>query len=262
MSFRLCVRIFFVLSLLFLYRSFSRTYILKTTLGEHGGKRAQHLEEDDGEKSEHSSDMRAIVKLMMEENQKAEARRVEEAKALEAIRLAEVKAEAERAEVKRLAEVDRAAADKLAEEERAEARRIAAEERAEARRRAEVIAAEDRAEARRLAEVAAAEERAEAKRERKLAAELKAEAKRVAEAKAAEELERVREETAQLASEKLMEQQEAMGAREYEQQVALIKMQAEIGEKAASAHREEQTVSRKRDRAVASIPNYRENDDI
>ena len=188
-----------------------------------GRKLAQHVEEDNEEKSEPSIDMQAVMKLILEGNEKAEARRVADAKALE---------------ISRVAEAKRAAADKLAEEERAEARRIAVEERAEARKRADKIAEEERAEL-----------RAEARRVRELK-------EKMAEAKAAEELERAREETARLASEKLLEQQEAMGARQYAQQVALIKMQAEIGEKAANAHRLEQTISKKRDRAVASIPNY------
>ena len=98
-----------------------------------------------------------------------------------------------------------------------------------------------RAEARRLAEVVSAEERAEARR--------------LAEAKAA-----------------------------YDQQVALIQLQADIGEKAARAyreeqeraaqlnreeqertakvHREEQDAERRRDRAIASVPNYREGEDV
>ena len=53
-----------------------------------------------------------------------------------------------------------------------------------------------------------------------------------------------------------------MAAKQYEQQVALMRMQAEIGEKAANAHREEQTASRKRERAVASIPSFKESEDV
>ena len=187
------------------------------------GKKAAHqMEKEESDKSESSSEMRAMMQLFLRENEKAEARRVADAKALEASR--------------------------LAEEERAETRRIAAEDRAEARRIAEVIAAEDRAEARRIAEVIAAEDRAEAKRARRLVAE--------------EEAQQAKERAALIASEKLFEQQEAMAAKQYEQQVALMKMQAEIGEKAASAHREEQSVSRRRDRAVTSIPNFREGEDV
>lgn len=161
-----------------------------------GKKASHHAEEEEGDKSESSSEMRAMMKMFLEENEKAEARRGAEARAIEAGR----------------------------------------------------IAAEERAEARRLAEVIAAEERAEAKRARELAAE--------------REAQEAKDRTALIASEKLLEQQETMAAKQYEQQVALMRMQAEIGEKAAHAHREEQSVSRKRDRAVASIPNFREGDDV
>ena len=64
-------------------------------------------QEDNEERSETSLDVQAMMKLMLEENKRAEARRESEAKALE---------------VSRQAEAKRAAADKLAEEERAEAR--------------------------------------------------------------------------------------------------------------------------------------------
>ena len=130
--------------------------------------------------------------------------------------------------------------EKIADEAREEARRIAAEERAEERIRKDKIAEEERAEL-----------RAEAKRLRKME-----------EARAAENLERAREEAARVASEKLREQQEAASACAYEQQVALIKMQAEIGERAAEAHRMEVMVTRKRDRAMAGIPNYKDTEDV
>ena len=197
---------------------------------------AQHVEEDTEEKSEASVDMQAMMRLILAGNAKAEASRIEEAK--------------------------RAATEKLAEEERAEARRIAAEERAEARKRADKIAEEERAELRRVAAEEKAEEKAEAKIQRKLEAEEKVEAKRVAEARAAEELELAREESARVASERMLEQQEAANKRAYDQQVALIKLQAEIGEKAANAQRLEQAVGKKRDRAVASIPNHKDSEDI
>ena len=125
-------------------------------------------------------------------------------------------------------------------ERREEARQIAAENRAEARRQADKIAEEERAEAR-------AEAKAKRRRE---------------EARMAEEAERAREEAARLASERLREQQEAAGIRAYEQQVALIRMQVEIGERAAEAQRHEAVASRKRDRAVAGIPNYRDPEDV
>ena len=41
-----------------------------------------------------------------------------------------------------------------------------------------------------------------------------------------------------------------------------MRIQAELGEKAAQSHRDEQTNDRKRDRAVASIPNFREGEDV
>ena len=203
-------------------------------------KAAQHVGEDMDERSEASVDMQAIMKLMLEGNEKADARRV--ADALEADRRAEARSE-------------KAAADKLAEEDRAEARRIAAEDRAEARRRADKIAEEERAElraeakrARELEERIAAEERAEVKRARRVLAE--------------EEAEKAKERAAQIASDRLIEQQEVLAAKQYEQQRALMCMQAEIGKKAAAAHRVEQTASRKRDRAIASIPSHRQCDDI
>ena len=115
-----------------------------------------------------------------------------------------------------------------------------AEERAENRRREERIAAEERA-----------EERAEAKRIRRAEEVLKAEEKEAA-----------KEEAAKQETERLREQQEAINNRMYEQQVALVKLQADIGEKAADAYRLEQGVSRKKERAVFGIANYREEEDI
>ena len=195
-----------------------------------GRKAAQHLlGEDNEEKSETSIDMQAMLRLILEGNEKAEARRVADAKDLETSRLAEA--------------------------ERAEARLIAAEERAEARKRADKIAEEERAEL-----------RAEAKRakelEEKIAAEDRAEVKRARRVLAEEEAEQAKERAARLASDRMLEQQEVLAAKQYEQQRALICMQAEIGEKAATAHRLEQTVSRKRDRAIASIPNHRECENV
>ena len=71
-----------------------------------------------------------------------------------------------------------------------------------------------------------------------------------------------KERAAQAAADRLFEQQEALSVKQYEQQVALMRMQAEIGEKAASAHRREQEVTRKRDRAISSIPCYRDGEDV
>ena len=90
----------------------------------------------------------------------------------------------------------------------------------------------------------------------------RAEERKLEEIKRAEEVARAREEAARVASEKLLLLQEAAEKRTYEQQITLIKMQAEIGEKAAEAHRKEDQRGRKRDRAVAGIPNYREPEDV
>ena len=50
--------------------------------------------------------------------------------------------------------------------------------------------------------------------------------------------------------------------RMFDQQVALLRIQAELGEKAARVNREKQAVVRKRDRAIASVPNYKEGEDV
>ena len=84
------------------------------------------------------------------------------------------------------------------------------------------------------------------------------EARRVEE----ERKETVRVERELEATRKQLEQQSAIETRQYEQQVALIKIQAEIGEKASRMHREEQSANRKRDRALASISNLKEGEDL
>ena len=61
---------------------------------------------------------------------------------------------------------------------------------------------------------------------------------------------------------KRAELQAAAEKRQYEQQVAIVKLQAELGEKASRAHRDMQNSDRKRDRALFSIPVYREGEDI
>ena len=61
---------------------------------------------------------------------------------------------------------------------------------------------------------------------------------------------------------RLAEQQAATEARQFEQQVALLKIQAEMGEKASRVHREHQTSDRKGDRALYSIPVLKEGEDI
>ena len=178
-----------------------------------GRKAAQQVEEEDLDKSE-SGSVREMMKMLLEGNERAEARRIADARAVEASRLAEI-------EVLRV--------NKIAEEERAELM-------------------EDRAEARRVAEVIAAEERAEEKRRRKLTEE--------------EEAGRAKEWAAQIASGRLLEQQAEFAAKQFEQQKALLQIQAELGEKAAQAHREDQSIIRRRERAVSSVPNYREGDDV
>ena len=45
--------------------------------------------------------------------------------------------------------------------------------------------------------------------------------------------------------------------RQFNQQVALLKLQAEMGERASKTHRELQSSDRRRDRALFSIPVYR-----
>ena len=197
-------------------------------------KKAVHQgEHEETESGAESSDLQTMMRFMMEESKRNEARRDSEAK-------------------------------------RAEARQVAAEERAEIRRREEKIADEDRMEARRIA----VEERADAKRvaeakalrefeaESRIAAEERAEAKRVAEAKTLREFELEREEAARLASIRLAEQQEAMAKRAYEQQMELMRVQAELGETAVKTHREKQVVERKKDKAISSISMLREEDDI
>ena len=64
------------------------------------------------------------------------------------------------------------------------------------------------------------------------------------------------------AARRLEGQQAAIEARQFEQQVALLKIQAEIGEKASRAHREFQSSDRERDRALYSIPVLKEGEDI
>ena len=61
---------------------------------------------------------------------------------------------------------------------------------------------------------------------------------------------------------KQFELQTAMEARQYEQQVALMRIQAEMGEKASRVHREGQSADRKRDRALYSISVWKEGEDL
>ena len=86
----------------------------------------------------------------------------------------------------------------------------------------------------------------------------RAEAKRVAEAEKEEEAKEVR----RVEEERREKAAEVAAQRMFDQQVALLRIQAELGEKAARVHREEQAVVRRRDRAIASVPNYKEGEDV
>ena len=140
--------------------------------------------------------------------------------------------------------LESAAKDKLDAEKREEEREIHREEEKAARRREEV---------RELAEL---NERRDKQRE---------EAARQAS-------ERLREEQKAFAEEERKKQQEAID-RAYEHQKTLVKLQAESGAKADEARRveaakaeevrrDEAEANRKRDRALAGIPSYRDQEDV
>ena len=63
-------------------------------------------------------------------------------------------------------------------------------------------------------------------------------------------------------AERQAEIQRELEKRQYEQQVSLLKLQQEMGEKASVAHREYQSVSQKRDRALYTIPILKEGEDV
>ena len=63
-------------------------------------------------------------------------------------------------------------------------------------------------------------------------------------------------------ADKQAEIQKELEKRQYEQQVALLKIQQDMGEKASVAHREYQSGSQKRDRALYTIPALKDNEDI
>ena len=182
--------------------------------------------------------------------------------------------QAERKEEKRAVEARK---EQIAAEERAEERRIAASIVAEERRLAAVIAAEEREELRRERAKIAEEERLEArsvakdKRRQEEAIRLekanreKEEAAKLAADRAAavqEEANREREEAAKLAADRAAAIQEEANLKAYEQQKVLVELQAELGEKAAEAQRQDSQRARKRDRAVAGIPNYQKGEDV
>ena len=77
-----------------------------------------------------------------------------------------------------------------------------------------------------------------------------------------ERKEEVRREREAEYAQKQLEQQTALEARQYEQQIALMNIQAKIGEAASRAHREGQNADRKRDRALYSIPSWKEGEDL
>ena len=58
------------------------------------------------------------------------------------------------------------------------------------------------------------------------------------------------------------EQQAALEQRQYDQQLALIRLQADIGREASKVHRENQNTDRKKERALLSVPSYREGEDL
>ena len=181
------------------------------------------------------------------------------------------------AEIKEEKRAVKARKDQIAAEERVRKEQIAAEERAEERRIAASIVAEERsvaaslvAEERRLAAVIAAEEREELRRERaKIAEEERLEARSIAkdkrrqeEAIRLEEANRERDEAAKLAADRAAAIQEEANQKAYEQQKVLVELQAELGEKAAEAQRQDSQRARRRDRAVAGIPNYQKGEDV
>ena len=163
-------------------------------------------------------------------------------------------------------EQSRLAENKIAEEERIEARRVAAEERAAKRRREERIEdeerAERRAEARLKREEERAEERAEAKRQRKLEEARLAEEREAAKEAAAKVAAERMEESARLAAQKLLEQQQAMADRQFKQQEQLMQLQAEMSARADKERRIDAERTKKNERAVSSIMYYKDVDDI
>ena len=125
--------------------------------------------------------------------------------------------------------------------------------------RKEQIAAEERAEQRRLAAVIAAEEREELRRERaKIAEEERLEARAVAK----DRRKREEAEVARQAAERAAAVQEEANEKAFEQQRELVELQAKLGEKAAEAQRQESQRARRRDRAVAGIPNHQQSEDV
>ena len=153
-------------------------------------------------------------------------------------------------ESNRQAEADRRA-ERIAAEKRQEEREELRAEAEIARRREDAKIAEDRR--REDAKIIEDRRREEAKIETD---------RRRAEATALEERERQKEEAANLAAERIRAQKIEDEQRAHVQQQNLMKLQAEIGERAEEARRVDSERSRRRDRAVAAIQNYRDSDDI
>ena len=156
--------------------------------------------------------------------------------------------QAEKREEKRAIEAKK---EIIAAEERAEKRRLAAEEREELRRERAKIAEEERAEARVIAKAKRREE--EANRQ---------EDKRREELEKLELANKEKEEAAKVAAERMLLLQEEASQRAYDQQKKLVELQAELGERAAEAQRQESQRAKRRDRAVAGIPNYQRGEDV
>ena len=88
--------------------------------------------------------------------------------------------------------------------------------------------------------------------------ERKEEAKRVEDNR----LEELRMEREAVARKQVADLQAAAEARQFEQQVQLLKIQAEMGNTASRAHREATAIDRKRDRALFNIAGCKEEDDL
>ena len=195
---------------------------------------------------------------------------------------------AEKREEKRLKEAEKRA---LEAEERAEGRRlaaqIAAEEREEQRVERAKIAEENRAEARAMAKAKRKEEEAvrqegirreelerlEQAEKRKEEEALRQEGIREEEALRQEgirreELERLeqaskrKEEADKIAADKMMALQEEASQRTYNQQKALVELQAKLGEQAAEAQRLESQRAKKRERSISGILNHQRGEDV
>ena len=140
-----------------------------------------------------------------------------------------------------------------------QAKRDEEREEREAQARKDQLDAELRAEERRLKAEIAAEEREEKRRERaKIAEEERMEARAIEK----ERRKREADEAARKAAEKAAEVQEEAAKKAYEQQKVLMELQADLGKKAAEAHRLESDKSRQRDRVISSLPTYQKEEDV